>query len=283
MKIVTSIVEMQSLADALRSERKRIGVVLTMGYLHEGHLSLIRVAKQHSDVVITSIFVNPTQFAPHEDFDRYPRDIERDTRLVESAGTNILFVPSQEEIYPSSYLTYVELEKITSVLEGKVRPTHFRGVATVVAKLFNITKPYVAVFGQKDAQQAVIIQKMVKDLNFGIEIIIAPIVRESDGLAMSSRNIYLSHQERIDSTALYQSLQMAERLVRKGERHCSAIVDEMKKLIQSKKSAVIDYIAITDTITLQERSVLNTGDVVLISLAVRFGSTRLIDNSILTI
>jgi pantoate--beta-alanine ligase len=283
MQIISSIQEMQSFADALRSKGKRIGFVPTMGYLHDGHLSLIRIAKQKSDLVITSIFVNPTQFAPHEDFERYPRNIERDTSLAESAGTDILFLPLKEEIYPNDYLTFVELDKITGVLEGKIRPTHFRGVATIVAKLFNITKPHIAVFGQKDAQQAVIIQKMANDLNFGIEIIIAPIVREQDGLAMSSRNVYLSTQERSDAPVLYSSLKIAQEMIQNGEYSPNVILETMKKLIASKPSASIDYVSITNATTLQDISALQKKDQVLISLAVRFGSTRLIDNIILTV
>jgi pantoate--beta-alanine ligase len=189
MRIISKDKEMQKVADELRKEGKIIGVVPTMGYLHEGHLSLIRLAKEKSDVVITTIFVNPLQFAPNEDYDRYPRDFERDVKLAQSAGCDIIFHPSVEEMYPQNFLTYVEVDKLTKVLEGEFRPTHFRGVTTVVAKLFNITKPHIAVFGQKDAQQALIIKQIVRDLNFDIEIIVAPIVREPDGLAMSSRNV----------------------------------------------------------------------------------------------
>ncbi|MDI6765711.1 MAG: pantoate--beta-alanine ligase [Bacteroidota bacterium] len=282
MKIISSIKEMQRISDELRLQSKKIAVVPTMGYLHEGHLSLMKIAKINSDVLVTTIFVNPTQFGPNEDFNTYPRDIESDKELAGSIGTDILFIPTREEMYPSDFLTYIEIEKITNVLEGKSRPTHFRGVTTVVAKLFNITKPNIAVFGQKDAQQAIVIQQMVKNLNFDIEILIAPIVRESDGLAMSSRNTYLSEAERKESVALYQSLQLAKKLIEDGEWNCSLIISEMKKLISTKPSAKIDYISIADAETLEELPVLQDGKRMLISLAVRFGTTRLIDNIIIT-
>jgi len=262
---------------------KRIGVVPTMGYLHDGHLSLIRIARTRADVVITTIFVNPTQFAPHEDFASYPRDLERDKRLAESAGTDYLFVPEMQEMYPEGYKTYVEVEDLTRVLEGRSRPTHFRGVTTVVTKLFHITKPHVAVFGQKDAQQAAVIKQMVKDLDFGIDIVVGPIVREQDGLAMSSRNVYLSPSERADATVLYESLLLAEKLIKQGVRDSARIIGEMKNLIASKPTAKIDYISTADARTLQEVSQLRSGDTVLISLALRIGTTRLIDNVQLTI
>ncbi len=283
MRVITKIKEMQRVADELRKEGKIIGVVPTMGYLHEGHLSLIRIAKEKSDIVITTIFVNPLQFAPNEDYDKYPRDFERDVKLAQSAGCDIIFHPSVEEMYPENFLTYVEVEKLTKVLEGEFRPTHFRGVTTVVAKLFNITKPHIAVFGQKDAQQALIIKQMVRDLNFDIEIIVAPIVRESDGLAMSSRNVYLSESERKDATVLYQSLKLAEKLIEEGERNSSVIISKMEDLIKSKPTAKIDYIAIIDPNTLEKVESLSEGKEYLIALAVRIGSTRLIDNTLVKI
>ncbi|MCS7230018.1 MAG: pantoate--beta-alanine ligase [Candidatus Kryptonium sp.] len=283
MRIITKVKEMQKVADELRREGKIIGVVPTMGYLHEGHLSLIRIAKERSDVVITTIFVNPLQFAPHEDYDRYPRDFERDVKLAQSAGCDIIFHPSVEEMYPGNFLSYVEVEKLSKVLEGEFRPTHFRGVTTVVAKLFNITKPHIAVFGQKDAQQALIIRQMVKDLNFDIDIIVAPIVREPDGLAMSSRNVYLSETERKEATVLYESLKLAENLVAQGERNSKVIISKMEELIKSKPSAKIDYIAIVKPDTLEKVENLNEGNEYLIALAVRIGTTRLIDNTIVKI
>lgn len=283
MQIITKVKEMQRIADELRKEGKIIGVVPTMGYLHEGHLSLIRLAKEKSDVVITTIFVNPLQFAPHEDYDKYPRDFERDVKLAQSAGCDIIFHPTVEEMYPENFLTYVEVEKLTKVLEGEFRPTHFRGVTTVVAKLFNITKPHIAIFGQKDAQQALIIKQMVRDLNFDIEIIVAPIVRESDGLAMSSRNVYLSESERQEATVLYESLKLAERLVKEGERKAEKIISKMENLIKSKPSAKIDYIAIVEPDTLEKVDELTEGEEYLIAIAVRIGSTRLIDNTVVKI
>ncbi len=283
MKPVSSVLEMQRTADSVRLQGKRIGVVPTMGYLHEGHLSLIRIARQHADVVITTIFVNPLQFAPHEDFSRYPRDIERDSIMAEKAGTDLLFIPEQNEMYSANHLAYVQIESLTEVLEGKIRPGHFRGVTTVVAKLFNITKPHVAVFGQKDAQQALLIQQMVRDLNFDVELIVAPIVREPDGLAMSSRNVYLTPDERKQSVVLFQSLKMAETIIADGERNCKCIKDAVRSLVASQSLATLDYISIADTSTLQEFEQLTSGISILISLAVRFGKTRLIDNTIVRI
>lgn len=283
MKIITTIDEMQFASDELHRQGLIIGLVPTMGYLHNGHLSLIKLAKQHSDIVITTIFVNPTQFGPNEDFSRYPRDIERDKKLAEEAGTHILFVPQNNTIYPEGYSTYVAVENLSNVLEGKFRPGHFRGMATIVLKLFNITKPNIAVFGQKDAQQVAVIKKMVKDLNCNINIIVSPITREQDGLAMSSRNMYLSISERKESIVLYQSLLYAKQLIEKGERNCITIISEMTKLILSKPSARIDYISIANAETLEEYTTLSKCDNVLISLATHIGTTRLIDNILLTI
>jgi pantoate--beta-alanine ligase len=274
---------MQEIAAGLRAEEKRIAVVPTMGYLHAGHLGLVKIAKENADAVIVTIFVNPTQFGPNEDFSKYPRDIESDTKRAESAGTDYLFIPPTEEMYPKDYFTYVEVEQLTKVLEGGFRPTHFKGVTTVVAKLFNIVQPHVAVFGQKDAQQAVVIQRMVKDLNFPINIIVGPIVRESDGLAMSSRNVYLSPVEREESTVLVNSLKHAEKIIRGGERRAEVIIQEMKSAVSAAKSASIDYIAITDPVTLQEVRHLPSHGQVLISMAVKIGKTRLIDNLLTTL
>jgi len=283
MRIISSIQEMQSYSESIRKQKKIVGIVPTMGFLHDGHSSLIRIAKQNADIVVTSIFVNPTQFAPHEDFDKYPRDIERDKNVSSMAGTDVLFIPDVKEIYLENYTTFIEVEKLSSILEGKFRSTHFRGVTTIVAKLFNITNANIAVFGQKDAQQAILIQQMVKDLNFDLRIIVAPIVRESDGLAMSSRNVYLSASEREDSTVLYQSLQIAKTMIENGEHHSSTIISEMIKLIKSKPSTQIDYVSIAKVSSLDEVTNFQKGNCLLISLAVRVGSTRLIDNIILTI
>lgn len=278
MRIVRSPKVMQKICGGLKKEGKIIGFVPTMGYLHEGHLSLIRIAKKRSDILVVSVFVNPTQFGPKEDFDRYPRDFKKDRLLLESRlrRDDFVFAPRVKDMYPEGYLTYVNVDKITHKLEGKVRPGHFQGVTTVVAKLFNIVQPDIAVFGQKDAQQAVILKKMVDDLNYGIKMIIAPTVREKDGLATSSRNVYLSKEERKQATILYQALQAAKEMIKKGERMVSKIVSGMRTLINTQPLAEIDYIAITDANSLELLNKLK-GEI-LISLAVRFGKTRLIDN-----
>ncbi len=281
MKIITAVAEMQRTAESLRNSGKRIGFVPTMGFLHDGHLSLVREAEKHADVTVMSIFVNPTQFGPHEDFEDYPRDFERDVALAQSVGCDIIFYPDRHEMYPDPYLTYVTVEKLTSVLCGASRPTHFRGVTTIVAKLFNIVKPHVAVFGQKDAQQAIVIKRMTADLNFDIKIIVAPIVREPDGLAMSSRNTYLLPHQRQQAVALYQSLQLARKMIDQGERDAKIIQQAMRSLIEQQPDAQIDYIELVDTTNLEPLQRLQ-GEV-LIALAVKIGKPRLIDNIIVTI
>lgn len=249
-----------------------------MGYLHEGHLHLIRKAKKVCDSVVVSIFVNPTQFAPGEDFAKYPRDIERDTALAKAAGADVLFVPSVEEMYPKDFSAFVIVEGLSSVLEGVFRPSHFDGVTTIVNKLFNIVQADKVFFGQKDAQQCAVVKKMVKDLQMPVEIEIVPTVREVDGLAMSSRNIYLNADERKNASVLYQALQYADEKIKEGEKDVPKIVAAMKRMIQSKNPSAIDYIAIVDSETLQPKNKLAKGDSLLIPLAVRFGTTRLIDN-----
>ena len=281
MKVITSITEMQQEADRLRESGKKIGFVPTMGYLHEGHLSLVREAKKHSDVIVMSIFVNPTQFAPNEDFEDYPRNFDRDRLLAEKEGCDIIFYPDAKEMYPDKYLTYVEVEKITRILCGASRPTHFRGVTTIVSKLFNIVKPHIAVFGQKDYQQAVVIKKMTSDLNFDIKIIIAPIVREQDGLAMSSRNTYLSPAEREQALVLYQSLKMAEAEILSGENNAEVIKQKIRQMINKKPDTLIDYVEIVDSETLEFQTSIKSD--VVIALAVKVGKTRLIDNIIVKV
>jgi pantoate--beta-alanine ligase len=281
--IIRDVREMRQTAERLRLSGKRISVVPTMGFLHKGHLSLIRIAKMKSDIVVTTLFVNPKQFGPNEDYERYPRAFEHDLALADAEGTDYLFAPDPAFMYPVGYATYVSVEGITDVLEGKSRPGHFRGVATVVAKLLNLTKPHLAVFGQKDAQQVAVIRRMVRDLNFDVELVIAPTVREDDGLAMSSRNTYLTPQQRKEATVLFQALKHAEQRVKDGVRDCSTIVGEMKALITSKSSGVVDYISIADNNSLQELATLQLRQSVLISLAVRFGTTRLIDNVLLLV
>ncbi len=281
--VIRDLREMRQTAERIRLSGKRIAVVPTMGYLHEGHLSLLRIAKMKGDVVVTTLFVNPTQFGPGEDYGRYPRDFERDLALASAAGTTHLFAPEVAQMYPTGYSTYIDVGGITELLEGKSRPGHFRGVATVVAKLFNLTKPHVAVFGQKDAQQVAVIRRMIRDLNFDIELVVGPIVREPDGLAMSSRNTYLSPQQRREAVVLFQSLKHAERRVKEGEEDCKKIIDEMASLIRGNSSGVIDYISIADNTSLQEIQRLHPGQSVLVSLAVKFGTTRLIDNLIILV
>lgn len=276
MEIIENIASMHALSERKRMEGKLIGFVPTMGFLHEGHLSLIREAKKLSDMVIVSIFVNPTQFKPNEDYDKYPRDLEGDTKKVNSAGGDIIFAPSARDMYPDGYLTYVNVEGITETLCGISRPGHFRGVTTVVTKLFNIVKPHKAFFGQKDYQQSVIIKKMVRDLNMDIDIILLPTVREHDGLAMSSRNSFLSTEERKVAPVLYRALIMASEMVKNGERNTWRIYSEMKRMIENESLVVIDYIAITDPENLRDISVIEGKT--LIALAVRIGDTRLIDN-----
>lgn len=276
MKIVRTVQEMQKQAETLRRQGKTIGFVPTMGYLHEGHLSLIREARQRADKVVLSIYVNPTQFGPNEDLEKYPRDFEKDEALASQEGVDIIFYPTNEEMYPQGYVSFVEVEKITGVLCGASRPHHFRGVTTIVSKLFNAVKPHFAVFGQKDAQQSIVIKRMVHDLNFDLEIIVAPIVREPDGLAMSSRNVYLSAEERQDALSLSQSLKLAQQLIDEGERDAGTIRDQIVNLIDSRATSKIDYVEIVSADTLETVKQLSGN--ILIALAVFVGKTRLIDN-----
>ncbi|MGD0355642.1 MAG: pantoate--beta-alanine ligase [Dehalococcoidia bacterium] len=276
MQTAHSIEEMKHLRSKCRGS---VGFVPTMGYLHEGHLELVSQAKNENYVAVVSIFVNPTQFAPHEDFKAYPRDLDRDLTLLESAGTDIVFIPGDKDMYPADYDTWVEVKGITRHLEGRSRPTHFQGVTTVCSKLFNIVEPNKAYFGQKDAQQALVIQKMVADLNMNLEVIVAPTIREKDGLAMSSRNVYLTPEERKSAPVLYKALQLARDMHAKGESDAILIKNAMTKLISSVPAARIDYISIADIGTLQE--VNDIRGRVLVSLAVKLGKPRLVDNIIL--
>jgi pantoate--beta-alanine ligase len=280
---LTTIAEIQSRLVSFRDEKRSVGLVPTMGFLHEGHLSLIRKAKSENDAVVVSIFVNPTQFAPHEDLDRYPRDLEKDTKLAQEAGCDLMFVPAIEEMYPNDFSSYAVVEGMSTVLEGKFRPTHFKGVTTVVLKLFNFIQPSVAYFGQKDAQQSILIKKMVKDLNVPVRISIVPTMRETDGLAMSSRNVYLDPEQRRNSVMLYKSLKFAEKIIAQGERDPKKVIDQMKEMILANNPSQIDYIEIVDAENLETKNSLNVGETVLIPLAVRFGSTRLIDNIVVSV
>ena len=281
MQIIHPISGMQRTADALRAGGRRIGFVPTMGYLHEGHASLIRHARKRADEVVVSIFVNPAQFGPGEDYQTYPKDLDRDLRLIREAGADTVFIPSAEEMYPPDFATFVHVEGLTEGLCGVARPGHFRGVTTVVAKLFTSVKPHLAVFGQKDAQQALVIRRMVRDLNLDVEVQIAPTVREPDGLAMSSRNIYLNPDERLQAPALYQALRLAQQMARAGERNAPKIIQKMRDLISERPGARIDYVSIVDTQGL--RPVEQLAGEVLVAVAVRFGRARLIDNVILNL
>jgi len=279
--IVTDVGLMHKTAKAIRHDDKRIGCVPTMGYLHQGHLSLVRKARELSQVVVVSLFVNPTQFGPQEDYDTYPRDLPRDIQLLEETGCDILFQPTAEQMFPPGHSTVVEVRGLTDVLCGASRPEHFQGVTTVVTMLFDIIRPHLAVFGQKDAQQAIVIRRMVTDLHQDIEIVVAPTVREPDGLAMSSRNEYLSPRERLEAPVLYRALQWVRARVEAGERRGDALIEGMRRLIETASSGQIDYIAVVDTTWLRPLEELS-GEV-LIALAVKFGRARLIDNIILNI
>jgi len=256
-----------------------VGFVPTMGYLHEGHISLVKRARNENKSVIASIFVNPTQFGQGEDLESYPRDLQRDLALLEKENTDVVFIPEPATMYPRSFNTWVQVDDITQRLEGTSRPTHFRGVTTVVAKLFNIVEPSRAYFGQKDAQQATVIRKMVDDLNMNLEIVVAPTVREPDGLAMSSRNKYLGTEERKSATVLSRSLNLAQQLYSQGERDTSLIRNKMIELIKSEPRAEMDYVSIASLDTLEELDTIEAG--ALVSLAVKIGKPRLIDNVIL--
>ena len=276
MKLVETIAEMRRLRSNLPEP---VGFVPTMGYLHEGHLALVKQARLDNASVVASIYVNPTQFGPHEDYHSYPRDLKRDLSLLKNHDTDVVFAPSSSELYPSNFNSWVDVEKITDCLEGAYRPGHFRGVATVVAKLFNIIQPTKAYFGQKDAQQLMVIKKMAADLNMNLEVIAVPTVREPDGLAMSSRNTYLDPEERKASAVLYHSLRYAEELWIHGERDAEKLRNEIHSLIKREPLADIDYVSIADVENLEELD--NIRSAALISLAVKFGSTRLIDNIVL--
>jgi len=276
MKVIDTVAEMQKIRRELKGT---VGFVPTMGYLHEGHLTLVRRSREKNDFTIVSIFVNPTQFGPSEDFDRYPRDYPRDFGLLEKEHTDYVFLPTPKEMYPEGYNTWVEVHQVTDRLEGAIRPGHFRGVATVVNKLFNIVQPTRAYFGQKDAQQCVVIRKMVRDLNMNLEMIVVPTVREPDGLAMSSRNVYLSPEERQQAPVLYKALSTAHVMWAEGERDSAKIRQAMVDLIRQKPLGKIEYISIANVWTLQELE--KAEPPVVISMAVKFGKTRLIDNILL--
>jgi pantoate--beta-alanine ligase len=276
MKVIETIADMRRLRLELAEP---VGFVPTMGYLHEGHLSLVRQARAENASVVVSIFVNPTQFGPQEDLDKYPRDPQRDLALLEKERTDIVFMPPVAEMYPPQFNSWVEVSGVTERLEGASRPGHFRGVTTVVAKLFNIVQPTRAYFGQKDAQQAVVIKKMVADLDMNLKVITLPTVREPDGLAMSSRNTYLNPEERKQAVVLYQALNLAQKLWAEAEKDAKVIRQQMTDLIQKQPLAKIDYVSIADAETLDELDTVRPP--ALVSMAVRIGNTRLIDNVVL--
>ena len=276
MEIVETISMMKTLR---RDITDSVGFVPTMGYLHDGHLSLVKQARTDNGITIASIFVNPTQFGPKEDFKTYPRNIEQDLALLKKANTDIVFIPSGEEMYPQGFNSWVDVQKITNRLEGERRPGHFKGVTTIVTKLFHIVEPTRAYFGQKDAQQALVIKKMAADLNMNVEVIIAPTVRESNGLAMSSRNTYLTPKERQTATVLFQALTKAQQLWQNGEKKAASLRKEMISIISKEPLAQIDYVSIADAQTLEELDEIDRQ--AMVSLAVKIGNTRLIDNIVL--
>ncbi len=276
MTVVKTIAEMKALARRWRREARRIGFVPTMGYLHEGHLSLVRESKRRADVTVVSIFVNPTQFGPNEDFKKYPRDLGKDSAYLSQAGVDCLFYPDVEGIYPPGYRTYVQVQGLEDRLCGRSRPGHFRGVATVVLKLFEIVAPDTAFFGAKDAQQVLIIKRMAADLDLDLEIVTCPIVREPDGLALSSRNAYLGPAERKAALVLSTSLRWAEKAVGAGERDAARLAAGIRSVLESEPLARIDYVEAVDPETLEPVAEVRPG--VLVALAVFIGSTRLIDN-----
>ncbi|TFG37480.1 MAG: pantoate--beta-alanine ligase [Syntrophobacterales bacterium] len=278
MEVFETAEEMQRYSESLRIQGKKISFVPTMGYLHEGHLNLMREGRKRGDILVMSIYVNPTQFDPGEDLEKYPRDYERDEKLSREVGCDVIFYPSNEVMYPKHYHTYVNVEKVTENLCGISRPNHFRGVATVCAKLFNIVKPHVSIFGKKDFQQLAVIKRMVKDLNMDLEIIGMPTVREPDGLAMSSRNAYLKEEARESALSLSRSLKLARDLYESGERDAGKIIEEVKRFIERHSHTRIDYVKICDTETMEDIEYLE-GESVL-ALAVWVGFPRLIDNHV---
>ncbi len=276
MKIITTINEMRSFSESHRMRGRKLGFVPTMGFLHEGHLSLMRRARQENDILVASVFVNPTQFGPSEDLDRYPRDAEGDRAKCEASGVDALFMPQALELYPEKPVVFVAVEGVSEVLEGALRPGHFRGVATIVAKLFNIVKPHRAYFGQKDFQQCVVIKRMVAGLNLDVEVSVLPTVREQDGLAMSSRNSYLNEAERRAAAVIWRALSEGERLFRTGQRDVALLQSAVRGVLTQEPGLPIDYVELVDPDSLLPTAVVESRTVILV--AVRVGRTRLIDN-----
>ncbi|MEX2381620.1 MAG: pantoate--beta-alanine ligase [Opitutales bacterium] len=280
LQVIRSVFEMQATAIQLRSKGRLVGLVPTMGSLHQGHLSLIEAAKKQADKVVVSIFVNPTQFSPNEDFNHYPRDLNRDVALCEEAGVDYVFAPSEEEMYPKGYSTFISEEDLSSGLCGMSRPNHFRGVLTIVAKLFNAVLPDLAVFGQKDSQQAAVIRKMVSDLHFCVDIVVVPTIREEDGLAMSSRNGYLSTQQRKDAAIIYQSLEKGKALVDNGTTNADRVVAEVTHGLLEKRRIRVIYVKLVNRRTLQPVREIEPGNC-MIAVAAWVDEVRLIDNILL--
>lgn len=277
MDIIKSIGDLRKTVRNARSAGRTIGVVPTMGYLHEGHLSLMRRARQENDLVVATVFVNPTQFGPNEDFAAYPRDTQRDIDLMQAENVDIAFMPEAEDLYPDGYATYVEVQgPMTQTLCGASRPGHFKGVTTIVAKLFHLTAPHRAYFGQKDAQQVAVIRQMARDLDFDLEVVACPTVREPDGLAMSSRNSYLSESQRADAVVISQALFEARDMIAAGQTQAGPVIDHIRMRIEAVAQAGVDYLAVVDVNTLHDIEVLEGS--VLVAVAVKFGNTRLIDN-----
>jgi pantoate--beta-alanine ligase len=281
MEVINRIPRMMSVARDMRAEGSRVGLVPTMGALHEGHLSLVTRAREMCDIVVASVFVNPAQFGPSEDFERYPRDLARDAELAFAKGVDFIFAPSREDMYSKDFVTYVTVEGLSEKLEGASRPGHFRGVTTVVNKLFNIVQPNFAFFGRKDAQQVIIIKRMVRDLAMDVEIVVGPVVREEDGLALSSRNVYLSTDERRAATVLRRALEKARILYNGGESDAGRLLSSIRATVEAEPLARLDYAAITDTKQLEPVATISSDGPTLISMAVFFGKTRLIDNIVL--
>ncbi|PLX94051.1 MAG: pantoate--beta-alanine ligase [Desulfuromonas sp.] len=279
MEILTDLSSMQARCLDLRRQGKRIAFVPTMGYLHDGHLSLLQEGRQRGDILALSIFVNPTQFGPKEDLAAYPRDLKRDLDIARRAGVDLVWTPTPQDVYPEGYATYVDVEGLTDTLCGASRPGHFRGVTTVVCKLFNVVQADLALFGEKDFQQLAVIRRMTRDLNLPVEIVGMPIVREEDGLAMSSRNVYLSGEERRQALALSQGIALAQKRACEGEHSSRTLLAEVRSLIEAQPLARIDYLQICHALTLQEQEKVDADAVLL--MAVFVGSTRLIDNSYL--
>jgi pantoate--beta-alanine ligase len=277
MRVVHTKVQLRAALKQVRAAGRSVGFVPTMGYLHKGHLSLVRRARKENDIVVVSVFVNPAQFGPNEDLEAYPRDIQRDLAMLDGERTDVVFCPSVEELYPAGYTTYVNVQgPMTQTLCGRSRPGHFQGVATIVTKLFHLVAPQKAYFGQKDAQQVAVVEQMTRDLDFDVAVVACPTVREPDGLAMSSRNTYLTEAQRVQAPLIHQALLDARRMIAQGERRAGVVADQVKKNLAVIDSGIIDYVSIADARTLADLETL-AGEV-LIAVAIQLGRTRLIDN-----